>query len=163
MGKQIRFFMTRKDETEFLKAIIESMNLVLDPLANKLTFEEAQKLTALSFFIATDKLVISKDKNGFIDPITAEVIHFSRCILKEDKTMKNGKLWAEFRYYDGNQKLKKKSIDLSNIFSKYEKWIKKYYKISKCKDYYIGSDAYIQYKENLIIPVAGPNQIVFFE
>ena len=163
MGKQVRFFMTNKDEVDFLKAIIQFNNSILDNKAFVLTVEEAKSSTNLSLFITAQNANISKDNNGFVDPIVAEVIQFSRYMLLEDKYLRNGRVWAEFKYYDDSKKLVNKSKEFKDTYNIYEKWIKKNFRLSKCKDYYIANDAYRAYKEDGIILMAGPKQIIEFD
>ena len=163
MGKQVRFFMSRKDEIDFLKIIVQLNNFILDNKAYLLTVEEAEVSTDLSFFITSQDLVISKDNNGFVDPIVAEAIQFSRCMVLENKYLRSGRIWAEFKYYDNSKKLKTKSKEFSTMYSVCEKWIKKNFKRSKCKDYYIANDAYSAYKEDRVILVAGPKQAIEFD
>lgn len=164
MGKQVRFFMTNKDEVDFLKVIVQFSNSILDNKAFILTVEEAKSSTSnLSLFIASKNANISKDNNGFVDPIVAEVIQFSRCMLLEDKYLRNGRVWAEFKYYDDRKKLVNKSKEFKDTYNIYEKWIKKNFRLSKCKDYYIAKDAYRAYKEDGIIFVTGPKQVIEFD
>ena len=163
MGKQVRFFMTNKDEVDFLKAIIQFNNSILDNKAFVLTVEGANSSPNLSLFITARNTNISKDNNGFVDPIVADVIQFSRCMLLEDKYLRNGRLWAEFKYYDDSKKLVNKNKGFKDTYNIYEKWIKKNFRLSKCKDYYIANDAYRAYKEDEIILMAGPKQIIEFD
>lgn len=164
MGKQVRFFMTSKDEEDFLKFVVECSDSIIDNKAFDLTVEEATSSTSiLSLFIAPRNVSIAKDKNGFVDPVAAEVIQFSRCILLEGKYLKNGRIWIKLKYYDDTSKLVNKSKDLKDTYSIYEKWIKKNFRLSKCKDYYVANDAYRSYKEDRTILMDGPKQVIEFD
>lgn len=163
MGKQVGFFMTNKDEVDFLKVIVQFNNSILDNKAFVLTVEEAKSSPNLSLFITSPNANISKDNNGFVDPIVAEVIQFSRCMLLDDKHLRTGRVWAEFKYYDNSKQLVAKSKEFKDTYNIYEKWIKKNFRLSKCKDYYIANDAYRAYKEDGIILMAGPKQVIEFD
>jgi len=156
--------MSNKDEADFLEVIVQFNNYILDNKACVLTVEEAKSSTKnLSLFITSQNTNISKDSNGFIDPIVAEVIQFSRCMSIEDKYLRNRRIWAEFKYYDDSQKLVTKSKKFKDTYNIYEKWIKKNFQLSKCKDYYIANDAYRAYKKGEIFLMAGPKQAIEFD
>jgi hypothetical protein len=161
MGKQIEFFMTKLDETNFLIEVLNNGGLILDDKVNTLSLDDVKECEAISLFITLPGLKIEKNKSGFVDAITSEVIQFSRCMIFAEE-VRTGRLWAEFKYYNAGQ-LVNKSKEFSDIFKKYEKWIKGNYRLSKCKFYYIGNDAFKLHKTEGFKMVAGPKHIVEFE
>ena len=163
MGKQVRFFMSKKDENNFLEVVLKNESLILDKQAGSLTFEKAQSSEELSLFFSLPNANIKQDSNGYIDAIVAEVVQFSKSKEVEGGGLRNGRIWAEFKYYDNNRELITKNKQFSNMYKKLEKWIKNNFKLSKCNDYYIGSDAYEKYKEGKYVLMAGPRLVVEFE
>lgn len=163
MGKQIRFFMTEMDEIVFLETIIENKHVILDDKANILVWKDILTSKTLKLFIALPNPNILYLEGGFVNPITTEVVDFSRCKEWSAKILNVGRLWVEIKYYDNTQQSQTKSKQFNEMYNNYVKWIKKHFKISKCKDYYIGTDAYQKYKNEGYIMKAGPNQVVEFE
>lgn len=163
MGKQIRFFMTEIDEYNFLKTVSEHKHILLDSKSKHLTFEEALASKELMLFIALSDSKIIVSKSGFIDQITAEVIEFARCKEWMEKVLDEGRLWVKIKYYDNSQQLCTKSRQVNEVYNIYVKWIKKNHRISKCKDYYVGPDAYQKYKNKGYIMKAGPKHFVEFD
>ena len=162
MGKQIRFFMSILDEEEFLKKVKESKHFILNNKGHIIKFDEIQASNTLSLFISLPDSIIRKYSSGFIDSISSEVIQYTRCTELEGKGLRDGRIWAEVKFYDDNDQLTGKRKEFEEMYKLYEKWLRKNFKISKEKDYYIGSDALRLYREEGYIMVAGPKQTVEF-
>jgi hypothetical protein len=164
VGKQVRFFMSKEDERKFFKVVLEYNSLILDKNAVSLSIEDAQALKdSLFISLPNESINIMKTANAYIDAIAANVIQISKCMVIQNEVLRNGRIWAEFRYYDRNQELITKSKQFSDIYKSFEKWIKNNYQLSKCKDFYIGIDAYKEYKEKKYVLMSGPKYLVEFE
>lgn len=163
MGKQIEFFMSLKDEMEFFEKVLESKAIIVNDRALSMTLDEAIKSNALSLFIVLNDAYVYKSASGFLDVIVSEAIQFSRGMRRDESTIRSSRLWAEFKYYDVNSNLIAKSKQFKDMFNVYNKLIKKNFRQSKCKNYFIGNEAYKLYKEDGYRMVAGPKHIVEFE
>ena len=58
-----------------------------------------------------------------------------------------GRFWVETRFYDSGGNIMVKPDWLIKLYEQCAKWIKKNYRISKCKGYYIGEKAYLLYSQ----------------
>lgn len=163
MGKQIEFFMANTDEIELLHKVSEQKDLILNDKALPMTLEEAANSSSLSLFIVSGEAMVYKSNSGFLDAIVSEAIQFSRGMRRDSNVIRTSRLWAESMYYDSNHKLTKKSKYFNDMFSFYVNWIKRNFKPSKCKNYFIGNEAYRLYKEEGYIMLAGPKHIVEFD
>jgi len=146
MGNQVRFFMTEEDEIIFFKQFEEMQKNILNANGRFLTIEEVLNSKDKLFFIASKESNIIIKSNGYIDTLKSDTIEYTRCIAKEN-TLMYGRVWTEFKYYneDGNCIMKDKK--LKEDFNILKKWITKNLKISKCRYFHIGDDAYKNYKE----------------
>jgi hypothetical protein len=163
MGKQIEFFMTCKDESEFLRKVSEYKGVFINDKGLQMTLEEVGVSNSLSLFIVLSDAYLYKSTSGFLDAIVSEAVQFSRGMRREECIIRSSRLWAEFKYYDSNKNLITKSKQFNDIFNIYVKLIKKNYRRSKCKNYYIGNEAYKLYKEYSYSMLAGPKHMVEFD
>ncbi len=163
MGKQIEFFMLKADEEGFLQTVSEANHLIVDEKVSPILLEDAINSIILSLYLISSNSCIFKNNSGFIDAIVSEAIQFSRCMNREEKVVRSGKLWAEFKYYDRSKQLTTKNKQFNDMYNLYAKWIKKNFKQSKCKNYYIGNAAYEKYKSEGYLMMAGPQHIVEFD
>jgi hypothetical protein len=158
MGRQIRFFMIGNDEKKFFEVIEAFGDLIVDKKGKSLEIsklkeillqeEEKKVLSTLNkFFITFNESKLIKDENGFIEPFESDVIDFSRCSIEGGNMVWQGRIWAEFNYYDNNGVLVKKEKWFEQKFNMYRSWIKKNFRISVDKFAYIGEEAYKLYKE----------------
>ncbi len=156
MGKQIRFFMLNDDENAFIKLIEEFGDRIVDNKGKTLVAEEIIKSDRSVFYILSQSSKITYSVNGFIDVICSDAIEFSRSMIRNQSKVQYGRLWVELKYFDesGNSITKEKW--LNNKFNMYKRWIEKQYKISKCKDFYIGNAAYDLYKNERYKLMASP-------
>lgn len=163
MGKQIEFFMTKADELEFLKVVSANNFLIMDDRTTKISMNEAIESNALSLFFTFENAKVYKSNNGFLDVIISEAIQFSRSLNRGDCSIRSGRIWAEFKYYNSSHELTAKSKQMSDMYSTLAKWIKKNMKQSKCKNFYVGNAAYSFYKAEGYSMLAGPKHTVEFE
>ncbi len=169
MGKQIRFFMLNSDEEKFLEYVKESGAQISDKKSNPIEIdkfgriiEDKDQPSITQLFITSPESKIIKDENGFIDQILSDVIVFRRCSLTEEKMVWEGRIWAEFKYYDDRDELIKKEKWFEQKFNKYRSWIKKNFRISIDKFAYIGEEAYKLYKEKGYRMMNGPKVEIKF-
>ena len=161
MGKQINFFMLRNKELEFLKEITKNGDFLVDDKLNPVSEEIIKKdiiydkkemieIPLLQVFIVSPDSKIFKMDNGYIDTFSSEVIEFFRSAIIDRENEKEivdvGRLWAEFTYYSGEEKIRKEKY-FEQKFESYRKWIKKHLNISKTKEFYIDEEAYNLYKK----------------
>ena len=165
MGRQIRFFMGPQDEAKFLKFVRANGDRIVRTKTKdgKVDFISGELLdTDLTVLIVSDSSRIVIDEYGFIDLSRSDVIEFSRCSKVKDGRMEEyGRLWFETEYWDDQQQLIRKEEWLKKRFELYRKWIKKNFRISKDKDFYIGEEAYQLYL-NGVKMMAGPKCAVEF-
>jgi hypothetical protein len=169
MGRQIRFFMLNSDEEKFLEYVKESGAQIFDKKSNPIEIdkfgriiEDKDQPSITQLFITSPESKIRKDENGFIDQILSDVIVFRRCSLTEKKMVWEGRIWAEFKYYDDRDELIKKEKWFEQKFNKYRSWIKKNFRISIDKFAYIGEEAYNLYKEKGYRMMNGPKVEIKF-
>lgn len=173
MGRQTRFFMVGKDEVKFFEIIGEFGDLTVDDRANPINLNKVREFPVYTderidpppitqFFVIPPELNVRKTENGFIDQISSDVIEFSRCSITDKNIVWEGRIWAEFRYYDENDQLVKKEKWFEQKFNKYSRWIKKNLRISIDKDSYIGEEAYRLYKEKGYRMMNSPNVEIKF-
>lgn len=163
MGKQLEFFMTKADELEFLNVILVNHFLIMDNRATIISINEAIDSNELSLFFTFENAKICKSNNGFLDVIISEAIQFSRSMNIDYCSIRSGRIWGEFKYYNSSNELTTKSMQMSDMYCTLAKWIKKNMKQSKCKNFYIGNAAYSFYKAEGYSMLAGPKHTVEFE
>ncbi len=147
MGKQTGFFMSESDEAEFLGLVGDHGDVILGLDARELTVEEALHYARRKVFIALPQSEPTLSAFGLISS-AAEVVEFWRCLRRGDGHIEDGRIWAEFRDYDSSGRLVPRAKQFQDMYSFYAKWIKKHYRISSNKRYYIGPEAYRKYKED---------------
>lgn len=170
MGKQIRFFMLNCDEKKFLDYVKESGDPIFDKKSNPIELDKFGRIiekidqpSIKQIFITSPESKIIKDENGFIDQILSDVIVFRRCSTTEEKMVWEGRIWAEFKYYDDSGEMIQKEKWFEQKFNKYKSWIKKNSRISVDKDSYIGVKAYKLYKEKGYRMMNSPKVEIKFE
>lgn len=159
MGKQIEFFIAKQDEIELLR-YFEEKSVFYSKKKDLLTIEGVVESNELTVYICCPQSKIIVKDNGFIDAIESDVIHYSRGFKHKENVIEVSRIWAEFKYYDGNQNIIQKEEWFEQFFEQQRKYIKKSFKISKCKRYYIGKEAYKFYKDEGFSLKAGPKQLV---
>ena len=157
MENQKEFFLTSKDEELIIKLIKENNDLLINEMGGKIlefgkpvVYSSSKPLDSKIIkkaFIYTSKSRIIKDKNGFVNELFSDVIEFSRCEVKNEKHLWNGRIWVETKYYYDNQEIEKKPDWLNIKYNYYQRWIKKNLMPNKDNNFYIGKDAYKLYKE----------------
>lgn len=161
MGRQVEFFMYDIDEFEFLKMTKENGGFIVNKHFEQIEIEALNYDTHICYIIFPMSSIV-KSKGGFVDEIDSEVIQYSRCLKMQEKTLRSGRIWAEFKFYNDNNKLDIKGEWFTEKFNLYAKWIKKNSKFSKCKHYYIGKYTYEKYYNLGYKMMAGPKDIIEF-
>lgn len=161
MGRQVQFFMSDSDEMEFLDLARDRNDLIMDTKANQLTVEGICGSDLYKVYLAMPALgAIVQRPSGYITDSESRVVEFVRC-QRGDKTIDKGRIWAELKDYDLSGRPVSRSEQLEDMYNFYAKWIKKHYKISKDKRFYIARDAYHKYKEEGYIMRSGAYQPEF--
>ena len=163
IGKQIRFFMLYSDEKQFFESVSELKDIIVNDKLQPVTVNELQNSNKTTFYIMSSESSIIKDKNGYINAIRSEVIEFSKCLIRNDKLVSYGRLWAEFEYFDDSEHRVIKSKRFKDKFVEYKKWITKNLKLSNSKDFYIGQEALKLYKFEGYKMMATPKLEVKFD
>lgn len=151
MGRQIQFFMSAEDESEFIEVVRESGDRVLRERLQNGSPEDVTDSPSLpgdyQFYLASRQSKIVESKNGFIDPYDSDVIEFSRSRTLKGNAMDPGRLWVEMRYWDRENRLIVKEDWLLKRYEFYRRWIQKHYRKSKTGPFYlyIGEGAYRLY------------------
>jgi len=85
---------------------------------------------------------------GYVRSFDSEVIEvITSKIIENEKQIMEGRIYVELYDFDENDMKYKRSEALESMYVKYSKYIKKNFKISKDKYYYIGPGAYELYKK----------------
>ena len=168
MGKQIGFFMGPEDEKKFIELVLSQQDLLIriklkegeiDPVKDPLNTNDSQL-----FIVSRQAKIIAWD-SGFIKGSESDVIEFDRC-KRDSNKIKVGRLWMEMKYWDKQEQLITKEKWFNDRFEFYRRWLKKKYRISKNKGYYIGEEAYELYREGksqMIIPATYIERVVEFD
>lgn len=149
MGRQIRFFMDSRDEAEFLRFVCSSSQVQV--LAYRSSVPEPQELEDLSdaFRVwlfnkgASSRLAlrpVEGQKLFMVDEFTSSVIEFSRTIVKNGK-MHPGRLWAEFRFLDPEEKWVSKEPQFTRWYNTLSRWIRTHCSREVDPDFYFGPGA----------------------
>ena len=162
MGKQIGLFFTVADEQNIYEIIETNKYSIMNDLAVVLKGQEINASQDMSFFISYigSEIFLS---GKYIDPMKSSVIHFSRCKSWQPNTLTQGRLWAEFKYWDSNGEYVSKPAQLTEMYNTLSRWIKKTCKRSVCGYYYIAEDAYKMYKAGDLLLVTGPKTTADFD
>lgn len=168
MGKQICFFMGPEDEKKFIELVLAQQDMLvrkklkdgeIDPVKDPLNTNESQ------LFIISKQAKIIIRSHGFLNETESDVIEFDRC-KRDNNKIKEGRLWIEMKYWDKQEQLITKEKWFNDRFEFYRRWIKKRYRISKNKGYYIGEEAYELYrkgKSQMITPTTYIDRAVEFD
>jgi len=159
MGKQTEFFFAYEDEILFVNKVCENDYIFLNSEAKMLISEEI--IDEISIFLTFEGSQILMD-NNFIEPISSEVIAFTRCISWKKNTLSCGRIWAQFKYWNSQNEYVSKSNQFNQIYNNLAKWIKRFSKKSIHDHYYIGPKAYNLYKEHQCQMVTGPKTFAEF-
>jgi len=161
LGEHIEFFFDVKDETIFTNYIYHNNYVIMDDKANILSEKDIISSNEMSVFIAFSGSRIEK-REIFIDQITSEVIQYSRCMNWSDSVLNCGRLWVTYKYWNVLKENITKSNQLNQTYNNLTKWIKKNTRVSVCKHYYIGEQAYNLYSNNKWRMAAGPKSFIEF-
>lgn len=155
--------MLNKDEKEFIKLIEEFGDTLVDNMGKVLSSEDIINSNRSIFYILSQQSKIVYSSNGFIDVLISDLIEYSRSMIRNQNQVQYGRLWVETKYFNTLGQNVSKDKWLSNKYNAYKKWIEKQYKISKCRDFYIGTAAYNLYKYEGYKMMATPVLEVEFE
>jgi|WetSurMetagenome_2_1015567.scaffolds.fasta_scaffold465868_2 hypothetical protein len=149
MGRQIRFFFTEKDEEDFLQAIFEHGDFIIDSKGRQMTKHEIFKENPAKIYIKPTQAVVIMRESGYVEAFESNIIDYRRSRIQSNdpKKFQVGRLWIELIGYASNGSTFRKDKWIEDEYNYYKKWILKHCKISKNKDYYIGSTAYLLYKD----------------
>lgn len=176
MGRQIRFWAIQKDYEELSEILLQNDIIVLTRSGNRLEPSNKKFYTVFG----TEQCVLTKEgfylkykpDNAF-DPWNSEVIEFIFCRPNKLKITdsngcriirtcyEHGRLWYDPNFYDENFNKNPKCKELSSMYDTLKRYIKKNYKISKCKCGYIGPYAYDEYLKGNYISCSGKTRIEF--
>ena len=90
-------------------------------------------------------------------------IQYSRHNSWNNGILSCSRLWAEFKYWNSSKEYITKSSQFNQTYKDLSKWIKKNTRVSICKHYYIGEQAYHLYKQNKLRMAAGPKNFIEFK
>lgn len=158
MGKQINYFMVGQDELMFLDVMAKFNDSMIThrlfPLSQN---EVVTSGTKLMMYIKSENSNLYVNEYGFVDGYRSDVIEYSRTSVLENHALP-GRLWAEMKYYDEFYNPIKISKEkwFSDRFEAYRKWIRKHFRRSTCKSFYIGEEAYKLYQSGELKTMAGP-------
>jgi hypothetical protein len=171
MGRQIRFFMFVQDEQNFLEHIKQNKDFLLDGKGNRLGFEKIMEpviyngrtiaVEPVVYVASFESKIVKRD--AFLDVSQSDVIEFWRCSIRQEYQLWDGRIWYETRYFVENDEIYTKPEWLNKKYNEYKKWIVKNYKISREKDFYIGSQAYRMYKEEGFKMMNSPTVSIDFD
>ena len=161
LGRQIRFFIESKDEEKFVNYLVSQNYYFVDKYNQHNDVSELLRSNVLSFFIASPQSKIHLGKGEFVDSITSDVIQYSRGFIKESH-LHYGRLWFEGKYYNEYNVLTFKDDWLHDNYMNICKWVKKNFRLSNSKDFYIGEGAYELYKNGVYKMMASPKYTVDF-
>ena len=149
------------DELVFAELVETNKDKLLNEIGVPITREHLHGYDRMSMYIASHESKIVFSEGGFVDPIVSEVIHYSRC-LRQANELRNGKLWIEFKFYNSEGQSVAKGEWVRHWFKDYEKWIRANFRLSKCKNYFIGAEAYELYRNGVLRPMASPKEAIEF-
>lgn len=150
MGRQVNFYMTEKDEEEFVAFVRSTGDVCILPY--RLPTESLECLENLpepgtpfwlSLYLWNRDLspeprlyYIEKQKHWYFDDFASEVIEFSRCYWHQGR-LGRGRIWAEMTGWDENEpdKTFRKSDAFQKWYSRLARWIKRKGKRDKNGDY----------------------------
>jgi hypothetical protein len=141
MGRQINFFMTSKDEKDFLDYARSTCNLAILPYTSKesvfkplesLSPPKSQDFWWNLWLVNMDisHKVVTKfiPEQGYflVDESASDVLEFSRSLPFDDR-LNRGRIWAEFysHFDDNTGQLVKKDQELGKWFERLVRWIRK--------------------------------------
>jgi hypothetical protein len=146
--------MVNSDEIKFLEEVQRNNDLLItkeqDIIDNYSNLND-QRI----FYLKSNRSEIITNSNGNINSINSDIIEFSRSMPIGNK-VSYGRLWVELKYYNEFGESIKKENWLNDKYNLYSKWIKRNLRISKCKDFYIGDEAYGFFQSGEMLMMATP-------
>ncbi|NLP51956.1 hypothetical protein [Bacillus sp. RO1] len=139
MGKQITFYIDKEIEKDLVHYIItnggeilfegdnpkpKSITSLPEPFSVKGWF----KLYLYQADLGDLKFISLPNNRKIIDSTTSPVIEFSRTAIREigkNKEISGGRFWVEMKYWDDENQLVQKSLELDDWYKTLLKWIKK--------------------------------------
>ena len=153
MATQVQIFMEREDELSFVR-FLERNNMEVYPRrvpADWVTFkaneENFDKLPEEDVYLVAsdigpalvDKLKRGKDKGQWrIDEVRSPVIFWERCKLNDEGELVSGQLWAELEITQQTGRRDAAPERFKSLFVELEMWIKKTFRKSHPKGFFIG-------------------------
>lgn len=140
MGKQVNFYMTGKDEQEFLQFVKTTGDTVILPYTSPspefLPVQKVPEPLSGRFWgdfwlfnrsVSSNLVVEFISKQGYytIDGLQSSVIEFSRSFVKEG-ILKRGRIWAEITRLDKEKRvLLPKEVEFKEWYEVVAKWIRR--------------------------------------
>ncbi len=153
MATQIQIFMEREDELGFLR-FLERNNMEVYPrrvppdwVTFKATEQNYDKLPEEDVYLVAsdigpalvDKLKRGKDKGQWrIDEVRSPVIFWERCRKNDDGELISGQLWAELEITQQTGRRDPAPERFKALFLEVENWIKKTFRKSHPKGFWVG-------------------------
>ena len=166
MAQLERFFMSPDDERAFFR-FLERLELEVYPLRvppdwkpfkaaeavlPKLPEEDLYLAASAIAPVLVDKVKRGKDKGAWrIDEVRSPVIYFERSRLNEEGELVSGRLWAELEVTPQTGRRDPAPDRFRRLYLEIDEWLKKTFRRSEPKGFWIGPHAARQFKEGLAL------------
>ncbi|KKK36118.1 hypothetical protein WQ57_21145 [Mesobacillus campisalis] len=151
MGKQIRFYIDRELEKDLIHFVIANGGEILfegenlKPISvTSLPEPFSGKGWFTSYLYKADfgelKYISLPNKRLVIDSTKSPVIEFSRTIIRsigKNKEISGGRFWLEMKYWNGENQLVQKPVELDQWYKALSKWIKEHVPKDKESNSYV--------------------------
>ena len=171
MGSTVHYFMLPEDEAAFFGALARQ-ELTLYPeivppgyAAPRVEAALAPRLELEAYYLAAERLgpvIVHPVKRGpnkgmlAIEEIPSPVIHYERSLRNEAGELVAGRLWAELEVTDDPGDKHGKHRGLRAIFLEIQDWLRKTYRRSEPKGYWVAPAAARAWKsDGLVLREAG--------
>lgn len=170
MGKQVNFYMLEEDEKEFVEFVLGDGKTVIlghgslqevPPILGRLPIEDPSPPLFRNYvyfwkpgyplfmrYIVMKAGPLQGQGVYLVDDLTSSVIEFSRSFFSpiRENSLTRGRIWAEMRYWEGNN-LIYKGEEFERWYDSIARWLRKrYQKIGSKPYFYIGPHAYRWYQ-----------------
>lgn len=156
MSRQIRFFMLKEDEINFIKFVRGMDCKIIDKKGIDILTSVEKETIFNQYYLSFNESNIFINKNSYIDELKSDAIEFDSCLIREGKNIDYGRLWLKTQFYNERGTIVKKGKWLEQKYNKMKRWIINNYKISEDKDFYIAEEAYKRYLDGSYDMMATP-------
>lgn len=165
MANLIQFFMVEEDERAFLR-FLQRHRLEVYPARVPpgwkpfLAEEEAHPALPAECYLAASELgpvLVDKVKRGplkghlRVDEVRSPVIYFERSRLNPEGELLSGQLWGELEVTPQTGRRTAAPDRFRRLFLELEEWVKKSFRRSEPKGFFIGPHAARRSKEGLVL------------